>query len=112
MPTSEGGENGPGDRQNIVGALTQSVPYLENQNPGKPKPRLLLMKHTDCGLSFTLPGLRTCVVSKCIRLTDGELRGQVVVLDFWTYCCINCMHILSNDEASAHLHCASRAERA
>ncbi|MBI4717517.1 MAG: redoxin domain-containing protein [Planctomycetes bacterium] len=24
----------------------------------------------------------------------GELRGQVVVLDFWTYCCINCMHIL------------------
>ncbi len=24
----------------------------------------------------------------------GELRGQVVVLDFWTYCCINCIHIL------------------
>ncbi len=24
----------------------------------------------------------------------GELHGQVVVLDFWTYCCINCMHIL------------------
>ncbi len=23
-----------------------------------------------------------------------ELAGQVVVLDFWTYCCINCMHIL------------------
>ena len=23
-----------------------------------------------------------------------ELRGQVVVLDFWTYCCVNCMHIL------------------
>jgi thiol-disulfide isomerase/thioredoxin len=27
-------------------------------------------------------------------LLDGELRGQVVLLDFWTYCCINCMHIL------------------
>jgi len=25
---------------------------------------------------------------------QGELCGQVVVLDFWTYCCINCMHIL------------------
>jgi len=25
---------------------------------------------------------------------DGELAGRVVVLDFWTYCCINCMHIL------------------
>lgn len=23
-----------------------------------------------------------------------ELRGKVVVLDFWTYCCINCMHVL------------------
>lgn len=24
----------------------------------------------------------------------GELAGRVVVLDFWTYCCMNCMHIL------------------
>src|SRR5690349_4125857 len=23
-----------------------------------------------------------------------ELRGCVVLLDFWTYCCINCMHVL------------------
>ena len=22
------------------------------------------------------------------------LRGQVVLLDFWTYCCINCLHVL------------------
>lgn len=25
---------------------------------------------------------------------DGNLQGKVVVLDFFTYCCINCMHIL------------------
>ncbi len=24
----------------------------------------------------------------------SELRGKFVLLDFWTYCCINCMHIL------------------
>lgn len=23
-----------------------------------------------------------------------QLKGRVVVLDFWTYCCINCMHVL------------------
>ncbi|MGD8450740.1 MAG: redoxin domain-containing protein [Phycisphaerae bacterium] len=27
-------------------------------------------------------------------LKMADLRGQVVVLDFWTYCCINCLHIL------------------
>ncbi len=23
-----------------------------------------------------------------------DLKGKIVVLDFWTYCCINCMHVL------------------
>jgi DNA-binding beta-propeller fold protein YncE/thiol-disulfide isomerase/thioredoxin len=27
-------------------------------------------------------------------ITIESLRGKVVVLDFWTYCCINCMHVL------------------
>ena len=27
-------------------------------------------------------------------LSMKDLRGQVVILDFWTYCCINCMHVL------------------
>src|SRR5436853_7302751 len=27
-------------------------------------------------------------------LTKAELKGKFVLLDFWTYCCINCMHIL------------------
>lgn len=27
-------------------------------------------------------------------LSIPELRGKIVLLDFWTYCCINCMHIL------------------
>lgn len=29
-------------------------------------------------------------------ITLSELRGKIVLLDFWTYCCINCMHILKN----------------
>ncbi|MBN1918773.1 MAG: redoxin domain-containing protein [Verrucomicrobia bacterium] len=27
-------------------------------------------------------------------LTLEALRGKVVLLDFWTYCCINCMHVI------------------
>lgn len=27
-------------------------------------------------------------------LTMRELRGKIVLLDFWTYCCINCMHVI------------------
>ncbi|MCC5657535.1 redoxin domain-containing protein [Nostoc sp. XA010] len=25
-----------------------------------------------------------------------QFKGRVVILDFWTYCCINCLHILPN----------------
>ncbi len=41
-------------------------------------------------LETTLGWLNT---DRPLRFAD-ELRGQVVVLDFWTYCCINCIHIL------------------
>ena len=33
-----------------------------------------------------------------------QLRGKVCVLDFFTYCCINCMHILPDLEALEHLY--------
>ncbi|MCS7141341.1 MAG: thioredoxin-like domain-containing protein [Candidatus Nitrosocaldus sp.] len=28
-------------------------------------------------------------------LSMARLRGYIVVLDFWTYCCINCMHMIA-----------------
>ncbi|MCH2101684.1 MAG: redoxin domain-containing protein [Planctomycetes bacterium] len=29
---------------------------------------------------------------------EKDLRGQVVLLDFWTYCCINCIHVIPDLE--------------
>jgi thiol-disulfide isomerase/thioredoxin len=28
------------------------------------------------------------------QITLEELKGHIVLLDFWTYCCINCIHVL------------------
>jgi thiol-disulfide isomerase/thioredoxin len=33
-----------------------------------------------------------------------ELRGKFVLLDFWTYCCINCMHILPELKKLEHAY--------
>src|SRR3954470_8259575 len=27
-------------------------------------------------------------------LTLAGLRGKIVLLDFWTFCCVNCLHVL------------------
>ncbi|MCX8036315.1 MAG: thioredoxin-like domain-containing protein [Candidatus Sumerlaeia bacterium] len=37
-------------------------------------------------------GLEWLNTARPLRLRD--LRGKIVLLDFWTYCCINCMHII------------------
>jgi DNA-binding beta-propeller fold protein YncE len=37
-----------------------------------------------------------------IRLAD--LRGRFVLLDFWTYCCINCMHVLPELKKIEHAY--------
>ncbi|MFV2017925.1 NHL domain-containing thioredoxin family protein [Micromonospora sp. LOL_023] len=28
------------------------------------------------------------------QLTLRDLRGRIVLLDFWTFCCVNCLHVL------------------
>jgi len=38
------------------------------------------------------PGLQWLNVAEPLQLAD--LRGKVVILDFWTYGCINCIHVM------------------
>ena len=42
---------------------------------------------------FDLPGLTWFNTEYPLSLDD--LRGRLVIIDFWTYCCINCHHVLS-----------------
>lgn len=35
-------------------------------------------------------------------LSLRQLRGKVVLLDFWTYCCINCVHVLPDLKRLEH----------
>jgi uncharacterized protein YyaL (SSP411 family)/thiol-disulfide isomerase/thioredoxin len=41
-----------------------------------------------------LPSDPAAWIGTDVALTLERLRGHVVVLDFWTYCCINCLHVL------------------
>lgn len=45
---------------------------------------------------FPAPGLDggTEWLNTSGEITLKDVRGKIVLLDFWTYCCINCMHVL------------------
>ncbi|CAD6244769.1 GSCOCG00013463001-RA-CDS [Cotesia congregata] len=43
-------------------------------------------------------GLEWFNVSKGLSIKE-DLKGKITILDFFTYCCINCMHILPDLEA-------------
>ena len=51
---------------------------------------------TPRGVRVRAPELtgRTWLNTGGRHLTLGELRGKIVLLDFWTFACINCLHVL------------------
>ncbi|XP_067657145.1 NHL repeat-containing protein 2-like [Haliotis asinina] len=65
--------------------------------------KAIILRHLDRvdSLNFVIPdfkaGLDWLNVPEPLSLTN-QLAGKVLVLDFFTYCCINCMHVLPDLE--------------
>src|SRR5690625_2160988 len=64
------------------------------RNPGEPR-------DTGRAAATTTPRVRASeLVGRGWLNTGGrslslaELRGKIVLLDFWTFCCINCLHVI------------------
>lgn len=55
------------------------------------QPKLAKVKQEVDAPAFPV-GLQWLNTAKPLTLAD--LRGKVVLLDFWTYCCINCIHTI------------------
>lgn len=78
----------------LIGVAVCLPPLTQSQEtkPAKPEPRA----ENPFPKAFPAPelegGEEWLNVGGPITLRD--LRGKVVLLDFWTFCCINCMHVL------------------
>ena len=52
----------------------------------------------------TTPGVEIQWLNTGRSIEPEQLRGKFVLLDFWTYCCINCMHILPELKKLEHAY--------
>ena len=55
-----------------------------------------MLKGIFGGVGYEAPSFPSDIewLNTDVKPTMEELKGQVVILDFWTYCCINCMHMI------------------
>jgi cytochrome c biogenesis protein CcdA/thiol-disulfide isomerase/thioredoxin len=61
----------------------------------------------ECGVAPAITGISAWLNTPGDRpLTLGGLRGRVVLVDFWTYSCINCQRTLPHLEAWYHAYAA------
>lgn len=73
-----------GDLVGLTVSVTQSTTSLSTFKTGADLPRVRASELVGRGWLNT--------GGKAVTLAD--LRGKIVVLDFWTFCCINCLHVL------------------
>src|SRR5262245_19813284 len=57
-----------------------------------PRGTLMAQSHAPVRAPEFPEGMQWLNTDNPLRLAD--LHGKVELLDFWTYCCINCMHVM------------------
>src|SRR5262249_39596756 len=72
---------------------TAAVLGCKGTSPAPTNPPAALAQERQSPEAPEFPGvLQWFNVDKPVSIKD--LRGKVVLMDFWTYCCINCMHVI------------------
>jgi len=83
-PSTGGRESSPVERTNVADPATGDTPPLD-ATPPHPFPRSVKAPPLSGGVDW---------INTAGPIDLEDLRGKFVILDFWTYCCINCLHIL------------------
>ena len=80
----------------LVGCGEEPKPTTPGQTASKPAHAEDRALHNPFPQRIKAPGLSGGVswLNTSGPLELEKLRGKFVLIDFWTYCCINCMHIL------------------
>lgn len=75
----------PGGAVFAQGDSPQNPPVEKGEIPPNPFPNRLPAVELDGGVEW---------LNAAGPISLKDLRGKVVLLDFWTFCCINCLHVL------------------
>jgi thiol-disulfide isomerase/thioredoxin len=73
----------------VAGAAVALAGDKDKPKDDDPPPRMMKAPELDGGIAWLNTGK---------PLTLKDLKGKVVLLDFWTLCCINCIHIMPDLE--------------
>ena len=73
-----------------------------DESPDDPKPKTAVVGPDGKLIENPFPGRApapsldggTAWLNTSGEISLKDLRGKVVLIDFWTYCCINCIHVL------------------
>ncbi len=76
----------------VVVLVAAAILYIESQKPDIAKARPAEEKNSKYPIAPDFFGIDKWINSEPLKI--GQLKGKVVLVDFWTYTCINCIRTL------------------